>query len=306
MSRPWCPSCTNRETLTPLSRSSFREGASILDWYEVAQDPEDDDATAAGALAASRSRWPSLRFTLPQPLRPSTYPVSRPKALVVIGLLPVIWPVAMSILATRSLVHVRQSQSRIRVAQDKIGGGADGWLARVGIRLEEMVERSTGLEGEELLAASTGSGAGADSAIPERAVGEAEDDILDGGHTDEAPPEEEYVEGRTSSTSSTSTLAAGDDPIATPLLQAESAALPVPSPVRVRLREPRPPTDPILSDSQLFQLEHLNAIPQLRKHFVHMPEVYWSHGAIIRRDRNFKQHEKGVLVVDSWARDFQL
>uniref|UniRef100_A0A0K3C7C1 BY PROTMAP: gi/342321440/gb/EGU13374.1/ ADP-ribose pyrophosphatase [Rhodotorula glutinis ATCC 204091] n=1 Tax=Rhodotorula toruloides TaxID=5286 RepID=A0A0K3C7C1_RHOTO len=41
----------------------------------------------------------------------------------------------------------------------------------------------------------------------------------------------------------------------------------------------------------------------LRKHLV-LLDAYFSHGAIVCRDRNFGQHQQGKEVVDWWAREF--
>ncbi|TKA50838.1 hypothetical protein B0A53_05914 [Rhodotorula sp. CCFEE 5036] len=263
--------------------------------------------------ASSRKR--PLRFSLPPPLRPSTYPVSRPKALVVISLLPVIWPVAISFLATRSLVHAKQSEWRIKSAQTKIGGGTtDGWLARVGIKLEELVERAA-VDNPEYVAALDGGSAEEEEEEAQNVnneEGSGENKAEEGGVREEpisrangavcsSIEERAQAAATPSSRSSSSTLAATDSRPRTKAGTPPST----PNPVQIRPRDPRPPTDPEFSDSQLFQLEHLNAIPQLRKHLVHLPDVYWSHGAIVRRDANFKQHEKGALVVDTWASEFQ-
>ncbi|KAL7341107.1 ADP-ribose pyrophosphatase [Rhodotorula toruloides] len=53
----------------------------------------------------------------------------------------------------------------------------------------------------------------------------------------------------------------------------------------------------------LSQLSSLNALPHLRKHLV-LLDAYFSHGAIVCRDRNFGQHQQGKEVVDWWAREF--
>jgi len=65
-------------------------------------------------------------------------------------------------------------------------------------------------------------------------------------------------------------------------------------------------TDPVFSPAQLFQLHHLNALPQLRKHFVYLPESRNAHGAIVRRSPEWEQHRIGAKVVDWWAKDFRL
>lgn len=241
-----------------------------------------------------------------------------------ISLLPVIWPVAISFLATRSLVHAKQSEWRIKSAQTKIGGGTtDGWLARVGIKLEELVERAA-VDNPEYAAALDGGLAedeeardaekdannadkGEQSAENDAGTyGDREEPIVqaNGAVTRSGTGERAQSAATASSRSSSSTLAATDHPPGTK--SAETPPPPsMPNRARIRPRDPRPPTDPDFSDSQLFQLEHLNAIPQLRKHLVHLPDVYWSHGAIVRRDANFQQHEKGALVVDAWASEFQ-
>ena len=228
-----------------------------------------------------------------------------------ISLLPVIWPVAISFLATRSLVHAKQSEWRIKSAQTKIGGGTtDGWLARVGIKLEELVERAAVDTPEYAAALDGGSAEDEDAQNAEKDAQSAENEAEEDGDRQEPIDEANGAKSGTeraqsaatpSLRSSSSTLSPTDSRRRT---KADTPAS-TPNPVRIRPRDPRPPTDPEFSDSQLFQLEHLNAIPQLRKHLVHLPDVYWSHGAIVRRDASFKQHEKGALVVDAWASEFQ-
>lgn len=296
-------------------RRSFQDGTPILALYFTTSDEGGEPADPSAVVVSNTSsRTRSLRFSLPPPLRPSTYPVSRPKALVVISLLPVIWPVAVSFLATRSLVHAKQSEWRIKSAQTKIGGGTtDGWLARVGIKLEELVERAAVDNPEYAAALDGGTEEDKEAQNAGKEVQSAENEEEEEG--DRGDPmsrangpvksgtERAQSAATASSRSSSSTLAAID---LSPRTKVAAATPPcTPKPVRFRPRDPRPPTDPEFSESQLFQLEHLNAIPQLRKHLVHMPDVYWSHGAIVRRDANFKQHEKGALVVDAWAREFQ-
>lgn len=305
-----------------IAHSTYRAGPPILESYHVSEAKEEAAASAAGAAAApggvvvaQQTRRKRMRFSLPPPFRPSTYPVSKPKALVVISLLPVIWPVAISFLATRSLVHARQSQSRIRVAQSKIEGGVDGWLARVGIKLEELVERSAldepgfadALDHLRERDSDRQETAGIKDADEEpKGVREADEDLAPVINEAQATSPRPAPRPSTSSSSSLSsgwTLAGGED-AQTALLEQDKRD--GSHRQKYRMRDPRPATDPVLSDSQLFQLEHLNAIPQLRKHLVHLPEVHWSHGAIIRRDPNFQQHEKGKLVVDAWATEFVL
>jgi hypothetical protein len=65
-------------------------------------------------------------------------------------------------------------------------------------------------------------------------------------------------------------------------------------------------TDPVFTTSQLFQLHQLNALPQLRKHFVYLPKSRNSHGAIVRRSPEWEQHRIGTQVVDWWAKQFVL
>ena len=65
-------------------------------------------------------------------------------------------------------------------------------------------------------------------------------------------------------------------------------------------------TDPTLTASQQFQVENLNAIPHLRKHFVYLPHARNAHGAIVRRDPSIAMHREGKKVIDAWVGGFEI
>ncbi|BGP28361.1 hypothetical protein JCM10296v2_000093 [Rhodotorula toruloides] len=237
--------------------------------------PEDSSAPP------SRRRF-RLRLRLPTPFRPSTYPVSRPKALFVISLLPLLWPLSIAFLASRSLIHTAQSSRRIRSARSQVEGGREGWLQRVGIAAGEVVEEAGG-DNPECVAR------------------------LEGG-VESVSVRREDVEKATSSTTAASSASSATSSTALLDSSSPSSSRTSASPSFARsdsdlsaahaLR-----TDPSFSPSQLSQLASLNALPQLRKHLVIL-DAYFSHGAIVCRDRNFGQHQQGKEVVDWWARGF--
>lgn len=74
--------------------------------------------------------------------------------------------------------------------------------------------------------------------------------------------------------------------------------------------EPSPPADPedpLLTPAQLRMIEHLNSIPQLRKHYAYFPEAMNAHAVIICRDpARFPLHEQGREVLRHWADGFRL
>lgn len=65
-------------------------------------------------------------------------------------------------------------------------------------------------------------------------------------------------------------------------------------------------TDPVLSEAQRTMIKNLNALPQMRKHLVYLPESRNSHGSIVARDLSFPMHRHGIKVVDRWAKEFRL
>ncbi|BGO98988.1 hypothetical protein NBRC10513v2_000090 [Rhodotorula toruloides] len=233
----------------------------------------------------SRRRF-RFRLRLPTPFRPSTYPVSRPKALFVISLLPLLWPLSIAFLASRSLVHTAQSSRRIWGARRKVEGGREGWLERVGIAVGEVVEEAGG-DNPEYAARLEGGADGMDESVDVR----REDD-------EKASSATSTSSSASSATSSTALLDSSS-----PLSSRTSASTsftPTDSDLSAALLLG---TDPSFSPSQLSQLSSLNALPQLRKHLV-LLDAYFSHGAIVCRDRNFGQHQQGKEVVDWWAREF--
>ncbi|BGP21218.1 lipid particle protein [Rhodotorula toruloides] len=247
-------------------------------------------SSADSSSPPSRRRF-RRRLRLPTPFRPSTYPVSRPKALFVISLLPVLWPLSIVFLATRSLVHTAQSSRRIRGARKKVGGGKEGWLERVGIVLAEVAEAAGGDNPEHVVRLEGG--------------GDGE-----GGSTGVRHENDEKATSMTSESSSTSSTSSStallDSPSPSSSQTSASASLsfsPTDSDLSAAALELG--TDPTFSASQLSQLRALNTLPQLRKHLV-LLDVYFSHGAIVCRDRNFDQHQQGKEVVDWWARHFVL
>ena len=61
----------------------------------------------------------------------------------------------------------------------------------------------------------------------------------------------------------------------------------------------------MLSPAQQRAVDNLNAIPDLHKYIVHMPEVRHAHGAIVARDLAFEDHKKGLLILAFWAKRFE-
>ncbi|BGO88481.1 hypothetical protein NBRC10512_003005 [Rhodotorula toruloides] len=242
-------------------------------------------APSTASPSPSRRRF-RLRLRLPTPFRPSTYPVSRPKALFVISLLPLIWPLSIAFLASRSLVHTAQSSRRIRSARKKVEGGREGWLERVGIAVGEVAEGAGG-DNPEYAARLEGS---ADGGV--ESVGVRHDD-------DEKTTSSTSAASSTSSATSSTALLDSSPPASSQACASPSSA-PSDSDLSAALQLG---TDPTFSPSQLSQLSSLNALPHLRKHLV-LLDAYFSHGAIVCRDRNFGQHQQGKEVVDWWAREF--
>ncbi|GAA5930214.1 hypothetical protein JCM3775_004331 [Rhodotorula graminis] len=216
--------------------------------------------SSSPSTKAGRRRLPRVR--LPFILRPSTFPLPRPLALVFIATLPLVYPIALIALISRSLLQIPQSGRRIRRARLKVDGGRDGWLARAGINAEEMVE---------LLQAT------------------AQDEAhLVTGRCDKAPT--------TSSSASSSAALLVDEGDGDAQDSASSTAAPDSATAS---------TDPALSASQLFQVKSLNSLPNLHKHYVHLIDTIWAHGAIICRNPKHPA-QSCTEVVDWWARRFEI
>lgn len=170
-------------------------------------------------------------------------------------------------------------------------------LERVGVRLGEVAELA-GVDNPEYaggLSVEGGEGAQANG----------------GSEASEAThfgPQRTY-----GSTSGTSTPALAR-PVSPPSLSSSRSATPAPSSPSSSSAAHLTPsdeaakysTDPVLTSSQLFQIKNLNAIPQLRKHFVYLPHARNAHGAIVRRDPSYAAHKAGIKVIDAWAREFQV
>ncbi|GAA5891909.1 hypothetical protein JCM8208_002932 [Rhodotorula glutinis] len=219
-------------------------------------------APSSSSAKPRQRRLPRVR--LPFILRPSTFPLPKPLALVFIATLPIVYPLALIALVSRSLLQIPQSGRRIRRARLKVGGGRDGWLARVGLSVEEMVE-----------------------VLQAPPLGEAHVADEHGDEREDEPP------GTTSSASSSAALLDDDDADAPGPLSRTSAPASAAA-----------PTDPTLSVSQLEQVEHLNSLPNLHKHYVHLIDTVWAHGAIICRNPKHPAQSR-TEVVDWWARRFE-
>jgi hypothetical protein len=81
----------------------------------------------------------------------------------------------------------------------------------------------------------------------------------------------------------------------------DDPAGPAPSEDTVRVSEQSPPITP----AQRRMVAALNALPQLKKERVYIPDVRNSHAAIIARDvKNFEFHKIGEGVLRHWADAF--
>ncbi|SGY17759.1 BQ5605_C015g07880 [Microbotryum silenes-dioicae] len=232
-----------------------------------------------------------FRFRLPLLLRPTTYPFSRPVSLILIVFIPITLPATVLFLLGRFVLASGQSRRRILSERKEMGGGREGMLARVGVGLAEVAESVR-----------------ADN--PEYAAGLRED--LSGrlsersnGHTGKAVASasaayESDNDDQTGFPATLKSLRSYDGVGTPPFVRSMSP------PTTASSAQERVPTDPILTAGQLDMLKHLNALPQLKKHLVFLPESRNSHGAIIARDLRFAQHKPGMKIIDLWAKNFVL
>ncbi|GAA5957391.1 hypothetical protein JCM21900_006886 [Sporobolomyces salmonicolor] len=277
--------------------------APIISSYRLA----DTSTSATKPIAAARISRRRFRLRLPLLLRPTTYPFSRPVSLAIIVLLPVALPLSLIYLIGRFLLQGRSSRRRIREMRRLAGGGREGMLERVGVKLREVAELA-GTDNPEYAAGLAGGGGGASEG---GGGAEREGEGLKRGRRDSSSRTTTY--GTTESTpagsgQSTPALARGGSPptrlCSTALGSSSSSSSSFShTPNYEALKYS---TDPIFTPSQIFQMEHLNALPQLRKHLAYLPHSRNSHGAIIRRDPRFEQHRIGRKVVDFWAREFRV
>ncbi|GAA5899247.1 lipase ROG1 family protein [Sporobolomyces salmoneus] len=254
---------------------TLHEDAPIISSYRLL----DSDPNAP---KPSRKRRFAIR--LPLLLRPTTYPFSRPVSLLVIAFLPVALPLSVVYLIGRFLVQGRDSKRRIRELRKVTAGerGREGMLERVGVRLREVAEQ-----------------VGTDN--PEYAANLSDDEedgslLVDAERTGTKARRDENNYGST--VDSTPAISG----TSTPASASELEHL-------TQLDHPEArkySTDPVFTASQLYQLHQLNALPQLRKHFVYLPKSRNAHGAIVRRHPKWEQHRIGRKVIDWWAKDFVL
>ncbi|GAA5854978.1 hypothetical protein JCM8547_002330 [Rhodosporidiobolus lusitaniae] len=261
------------------------------------------DAPPNAAMNRFRRQLPKL----PMLLKPSTYPFSKPLAILWIASFPISLPLLFTFLVARFSLQGRESRKRIKAAQSARGDGEEGMLARVGIRIAETLENA-GLDNPEY-AGGLSEPSREDEASRSAATSGTATPVNGYAHgysklSTSALSSKSFSTSALSSASSSSSTSSTTSPSPTPA--------PRSSPLPKRDPFPTPPaedlflarrfkTDPLLTPSQKFQLENLNALPQLRKHFVHMPGVRHTHGCIVRRDPRFHAAKYGLRVVDKWA-----
>ncbi|BGP21280.1 lipid particle protein [Rhodotorula toruloides] len=255
--------------------------APIISSYRTLPSPPSSTTTAT---SSSKRRF---RFRLPFLLRPTSYPFSRPVSLAIIAFLPLALPLSVLYLISRFALQGRESRRRIRNARERLGEGREGMLRRVGVGVAEVVEQ-VGVDNPEYVEGLNGAEEEGRGEGPQRTFGS-------GGGTETpalarpvSPPSLASSPARSPSPPATSSPAGSDTPL-------------VPGPPANAAHYS---TDPILSSSQLFQLNNLNSLPGLKKHLVYLPHARNAHGAIVRRDPNLAMHREGKKVVDWWARQF--
>ncbi|BGP36287.1 hypothetical protein JCM10449v2_000185 [Rhodotorula kratochvilovae] len=275
---------------------TLRDDAPIISSYEQVPAPP----LPTGCVPAKRR----FRLRLPLLLRPTTYPFSRPVSLLVIAFLPIALPLSVCYLVGRFMLQGRESRRRIRDARKRLGGGREGMLQRVGVQIGEVAELA-GVDNPEYAGGLSVEG--------------TEGASLNGAREGEESETTHFGPQRTYGSASGTSTPALARPVSPPSLSASpsprSSSPPAPSSAASSTAQLAPSaardaaqhtTDPVLSSSQLFQLQNLNALPQLRKHLVYLPQARNSHGAIVRRDPNFAGHRAGKKVVDAWASEFRV
>ncbi|GAA5917934.1 hypothetical protein JCM6882_004130 [Rhodosporidiobolus microsporus] len=284
---------------------TLRKDAPIVSTYTYVPPPSPSrqKPTPAPLWSRLKRRAPSL----PMLLRPSSYPVARWKAAIVVVALPVILPCFVAFMLVRFSLHGRQSRRRISETRKARAEGREGMLKRVGFEaIARVLQEEGGVENPEYagglqeLGRDQGASAATSGAATPVSTNEGESTPLNGnsGKTGYGSSSSASASASASaSTTSSSTAASSSAPPTSrhnPLPSPSSSDLSLAHTLR---------TDPSLTPSQAFQLENLNALPQLRKHFVHLPGVRHTHGVIVRRDPNWVHAPKGRKIVEAWARE---
>lgn len=206
----------------------------------------------ARPTSPSTARQPSMpkrRFVLPLLLRPTTYPFSRPVSLAIIVFLPIALPLSLLFLIGQFMIQTRQSRLRIDSLRKELGGGRDGWLERVGVKLQQVVDETLDHHPDST---SDSSSASANSATPFNLA-------FDGSAP--AAETERPSSLRNSSFAAFAAYKEGVEtpPLARPVLPSDSED------VTAEGTTIHPyPSDPILTDRQLVMIKNLNSIPQMR------------------------------------------
>ncbi|BGP12286.1 hypothetical protein JCM10213_000018 [Rhodosporidiobolus nylandii] len=276
---------------------TLRSDAPIVETYAYITPPPPSPSKQPKSTLLSRLTRKLPR--VPMLLRPSSFPVARWKGWIVVLTLPLTLPCVFCFLVVRFSLQGRASRKRIRAARKARGEGRDGMLQRVGVRIAEVVEEA-GVENPEY-AGGLDSPQGREGARSAATSGTATP--VGSNSANGAADSKTALLSPSSSASSNTT--SSSIPSSATLPSRRSSPFPPPSSEDLHTAH-RLKTDPLLSDSQRFQLENLNALPQLRKHFVWLPQVRHTHGAIVRRDPNFYYAKEGKKVVDSWAREFRV
>ncbi|GAA6018616.1 hypothetical protein JCM10207_008982, partial [Rhodosporidiobolus poonsookiae] len=293
----------------------LRSEAPIISSYRYVDEPVITSASTSSVpfLTKVRRRLPKL----PMLLRPSSYPVARWKGTFVVVFLPILLPALFSFLVVRFSLQGRQSRRRIALTREQRAEGREGMLQRIGISVVEAMEEG-GLENPEYAARLDEPPADErvgdrDGAASARTSGTATPVGANGnGNGSVGAKEGKLVDFTSSSASSRPSSAASStgssaaySTSSLPPSTRRTSPFPAPSASDLSLAASLR-TDPTFSPSQHFQLEHLNALPQLEKFLVHMPTVRHTHGAIVRRDPGIETHRQGKKVVDAWARGFRV
>ncbi|KAM0793709.1 hypothetical protein ACM66B_001134 [Microbotryomycetes sp. NB124-2] len=295
----------------------LRSDAPIISSYRPVTPPELTPDQKTGR------RW---RFRLPLLLRPTTYPFSRPVSLLVIVCLPVALPLSLMYLIGRFVLQARASRRRIKDIRKATGGGREGMLARVGVKIGEVAEQ-VGLDNPEYAAGLSQDDSGESAATV--SVGSEQQRLKnsDSGVQKDADEQRRFKQhpgladlasyggsdtppfARSLGPTTTSSRLADVGKVGQYDSNVDGAAA---RPESTSPSQPQAPsgesvaTDPVLSSAQLAMIHNLNSIPHLTKHFVYLPHARNSHGAMIARDLSWPQHHQGKKVVESWARHFQL
>ncbi|KAG5645713.1 hypothetical protein DXG03_005408 [Asterophora parasitica] len=232
-----------------------------------------------------------------RPILPPAFQLRFPLNFVLYSLLPLLVPVALSLVVVRFTLASRSSRARIRLLEeDQLNGQK---LINILAALEDEVEDAVvdlvidhspdESQATSSSSPSTGKREGSPHPISNDLILVAKIDMIEEGS---ATPDTESSSGAT-----------------TPIPTALATSAPSSSSSTIggkKKKAKHPPEQPILTPVQRKIAGWLNQLP-LRKELAYFPDLRNSHATIVCRDvKRFEAHRRGEGIIRHWAASFIL